>query len=145
MLYLSLKAFHLVCVISWFAAMFYIFRLFVYHVQNWQKPEMRKVFEVMELKLIHFIMIPAATLSLLSGATMLAVNPALLDRHWIWFKFVFVLMLLGYSGYSRWVQRQFAKNRLVLSEKACRWFNEVPTIALIGISILVFLKPGLGQ
>ena len=145
MLYLSLKAFHLICVVSWFAAMFYIFRLFVYHVQNWQKPEMRKVFEVMERKLIRFIMIPAANLSLLSGIAMLTINPSLLRQHWIWLKFAFILILLGYSGYSYRVQRQFAKGQLVLSEKACRWFNEVPTIALIGISVLVFLKPGLGQ
>jgi protoporphyrinogen IX oxidase len=141
MLYPFLKAIHLICVVSWFAGLFYIFRLFVYHVQNWDKAQVRSVFETMERKLLNIIVIPAGAASLVSGVALLVVNPELLSRNWMWFKFLFVAVLIGYSVLSCWVHRSFVKNRLVFTERACRWLNEVPTIALIAISLLVFLKP----
>jgi putative membrane protein len=145
MLYSVCKSIHLIFVISWFAGMFYIFRLFVYHAQNWDNGSSRSIFSNMERKLIAFIILPAATGSLTTGLTMILLNPILLTRHWLWLKLVFVLLLLVYSLGSFWVYKQFLHGRRVFSEKACRFINEVPTLALIAISFLVFLKPEFGQ
>jgi len=76
MTYPALKAPHLICVVSWFAAMFYIFRLFVYHVQNWENEQLRQVLGTMERKLITYIMFPAGVASALSGIPLLLLNPA---------------------------------------------------------------------
>ena len=145
MLYLTCKSIHLMAVISWFAGMFYIFRLFVYHSQTWENEFSRNIFSTMERRLIRFIILPAACGSLVTGLSMIWMNPILISRHWLWLKLSFVILLIMYSLLSFWVHSQFRKGRRVLSEKACRAINEVPTLALIAISLLVFLKPGIGQ
>jgi protoporphyrinogen IX oxidase len=145
MTYLLIKSLHLICIVSWFAGMFYIFRLFVYHVQNWDSLPMCQVFLTMERKLLTYIILPAASASFLSGISLLWLNPTLATQHWIWLKLCFVVVLLAYCALSFWVHLQFRKRLLVFSEKSCRLLNEIPTLALIAISLLVFIKPGLGQ
>lgn len=145
MTFTLVKSIHLVCVVAWFAGMFYIFRLFVYHVQNRNSEQICRVFLVMERKLLVYIMLPAAFASVVSGSFMLWLNPLLLMKHWLWLKFCFVILLLFYNAFSYWVHTQLSQKRPVLSERSCRLINEVPTLALIAISFLVFLKPELGQ
>jgi len=139
--YQTLKALHLVFVISWFAGLFYIFRLFVYHLQNWEHPHTRSVICLMERRLIRYIMLPAAVGSLGFGLALLSSNNSLLHTGWIWAKLSFVLLLFIYHGLAWWTHIEMKHGRAIFSERACRAINEIPTIALIAISLLVFLKP----
>lgn len=141
MTYQTIKALHLIFVISWFAGLFYIFRLFVYHIQNWDHAHTRSVISLMEGRLISYIMLPAAFGSLGFGLAMLISNTSLLQTGWIWAKLSFVLLLFIYHGLAWWAHIEMKRGRKVFPERACRLLNEIPTLALIAISLLVFLKP----
>lgn len=140
-----LKALHLIFVVSWFAGLFYIFRLFVYHIENWEFAEIRKVFEVMERRLLSYIMLPAAILVVFFGLLMIIENSTLLLQSWMQVKLTAVSVLFIYHGYAYYVYRQLANGRRVLSSRQCRIINEIPTLILILIMILVFLRPALCQ
>ncbi len=140
-MYLYLKAFHLIFMICWFAELFYIFRLFVYHVQNREKTEVTKIFEKMEYRLIYFIGHPSMVLTLLSGFWMLAYNPEFLGNSWIVFKLALVGLLIGYQIFCGVTRRRFAEGNFFLSEKTCRLINEIPTVLLIAIVIFAVVKP----
>lgn len=127
--------------VCWFAELFYIFRLFVYHVQNKEKPEVTIIFEKMEYRLIYFIGHPSMVLTLLFGFWMLAQNPSLLEDSWIVFKLAFVGLLIGYQVFCGVTRRRFAEGHFFISEKTCRLINEVPTVLLIVIVLLAILKP----
>lgn len=141
MSYNLLKALHIIFVVSWFAGLFYIFRLFVYHIENWEKEDVTKVFLVMERKLLNYIMTPALLLTLYFGVMMLIENPVLLKAGWMHIKLCMVLFLFVYHGYSYYVHSQLKRQNKILTSKWCRIINEVPTIALIVISLMVFLRP----
>lgn len=134
---------HIISVIAWFAGLFYIFRLFVYHVMHREKREMAAVYQTMEWKLIYIIMHPAMMLTFVFGIGMVVLNPGLLHEGWFHLKLTAVILLTAYHFLAGWVQKQFAKGRYVFTEKACRVINEVPTVLLIVIVILVILKPAL--
>ncbi len=131
----------MIFVVSWFAGLFYIFRLFVYHIENWSSVETRKVFETMERKLLLFIMLPAALLVIFFGILMIMKNFSLLSQTWMQIKLIAVFVLLGYHTFSYYIYRQLACERRVLNSRQCRILNEIPTAILILIMVLVFLKP----
>ncbi len=138
--YPVLKALHLIFVVSWFAGLFYIFRLFVYHIENWHSNDVRKVLSRMERKLLSFIMLPSAIGSIALGTVMLMRNPALLTQHWMHLKLGAVSILIGYHVFSFVTYKKFAADQKYLSSKMCRLINEIPTLILIIVSFLVFLK-----
>ena len=138
---LYLKAFHIIFVVAWFAELFYIFRLFVYHVKFREKPELCQAYEQMERKLIYMIGHPAMGFTLLTGIWMIVKNPALLQEKWLHFKFLGVVCLMAYQIFSGITRRQFVRRNFFLSEKTCRIVNEVPTFLLVLIVILVVVKP----
>lgn len=140
-MYLWLKALHFISMVAWFAGLFYIFRLFVYHVENKDKPDVTSTLEVMEKKLMFLIMFPAMTLTLVFGFWMLGKNPELMKQGWIHAKLTLVLLLVIYHHYAVYVRKKFLKKEFFLSSKACRIINEVPTICLILIIILAVLRP----
>jgi len=140
-MYLYLKSFHIIFMVAWFAELFYIFRLFVYHVKFKEKPELCQVYEQMERKLIYFIGHPAMGLTLLTGILMIVKNPTLLYEKWLHFKFLGVALLMSYQFFSGITRRQFARRNFFLSENSCRMINEIPTVLLIVIVILVVAKP----
>lgn len=142
MLYLWLKAFHIIFVVAWFAGLFYIFRLFVYHVKFKDQENMRRAYSLMERKLLFIIMYPAMMLTLLLGALLIAVNPAVLAAHWFHLKLFSVLLLIAYQGLASVTHARFARGVFFLSERSCRMINEIPTLLLIAIVILVVIKPG---
>jgi putative membrane protein len=127
--------------VAWFAGLFYIFRLFVYHLENWDEPKAYKVFETMERKLLNIIMLPAAILTTFFGLWMLMLNPYLLTLPWMHAKLTFILVLYGYHIYSHYVHTQLKNRNAVLTSKACRVINEVPTLVLIAVCVLVLVKP----
>lgn len=143
MLYSYLKAFHLIFLVAWFAGLFYIFRLFVYHVQKKDEPNMRSTFETMEAKLIKIIMIPAMILTTISGFSLAFLNPNYFLQGWFQWKLLFVLFLVVYHFYADCVRKRFAKLDFFLTEKACRFINEIPTVLLILIVLLVVMKPSI--
>lgn len=140
-LYLSVKALHLISVVAWFAGLFYIFRLFVYHRIRANSAEVRDLFSTMERKLLSYIVLPASIATTCFGIWLLSLNPALLERAWIWAKLVLIAALFGYQYLAWHTWRKFARGEFYLSERSCRLINEIPTLLLIGIVFLAVLKP----
>ena len=141
---LWLKAFHIVGVVSWFAALLYLPRLFVYHAQiqngTIDDDAGNARFKVMERKLFG-IMTIAAILALGFGISMLATAPDYLLMRWLQLKLLLVFCLLAYHGACFALLQQFAADRNTRSERWYRIFNEAPALLLIGIVILVVVKP----
>jgi putative membrane protein len=139
--YLWIKAGHVIAVVAWFAALFYIFRLYVYHVQQRAEPAVVATLEVMERKLINAIMTPSMVVAVACGVSMLVLNPTLLRAPWMHAKLAAVALLLGYHFYAMYVRKRFLAGDYMLSEKACRILNEVPAILLIIIVVAVIVRP----
>jgi putative membrane protein len=141
---LWLKAFHVVSVISWFAALLYLPRLFVYHAQiqgtTIDDPAGNARFKIMERKLFK-LMTLAAIMAVGFGVSRLAVAPDYLLMRWLHLKLLLVLCLIGYHGACFALVQQFAADRNSRSERFYRVFNEIPALLLIGIVILVVVKP----
>jgi len=139
-----LKAFHVVSVVSWFAGLLYLPRLFVYHAQIQgtiidDAPGNAR-FKIMERKLFG-LMTFAAVLALVFGAWMLALAPDYLLMHWLQLKLFVVLVLVAYHGACFALLQQFAADRNSRTERWYRVFNEIPALLLIGVVILVVVKP----
>jgi len=137
---LWVKAFHIVFVSAWFAGLFYLPRLFVYHANAKPGSELSETFKVMEHRLLTAIMTPAMAIVWLTGLTLAYWEGAFSDG-WLHAKLALVFLLSGYQGaLSRWT-REFAADRNTRSAKFYRIANEVPTVFLIAIVLLVVLKP----
>jgi putative membrane protein len=139
--YLWIKAFHVVAVVAWMAGLFYLPRLFVYHADAAPGSLMSETFKIMELKLLRIIMGPAAILTWLLGGTMLALNPGLLHQGWIYVKILFVIGLTGLHHAMMAWRRAFAQDRNRRSARFFRMVNEIPTLALIVIVVMVIVRP----
>ena len=138
MLFLWLKALHLFAVIAWFAGLFYLPRLFVYHAQT--EDELgRARFCVMERRLFTAIMQPAAVVTLITGLGLWLGYYA--DAGWVLGKLLLVTGLLVFHFWCARQRRAFAAGQCLYSARAYRWFNEAPSVLLIGILWLVVFKP----
>lgn len=139
-MYEWIKAVHVIAVISWMAGMLYLPRLFVYHCEAEAGSRQSETFKVMERRLLKAIINPAMIITWLAGIYLAWAG------HWYlspWFhaKFVLVLLLSAVHGFfARWV-KAFARDRNPHSQKFYRIINEVPTILMIAIVILVIVKP----
>lgn len=143
--YLLLKALHIVAVISWMAGLLYLFRLYVYHRAELE-PVVHARFRVMERRLWLAITVPAAWIAVLTGAGMLAMaGCALAGQRWMTAKLLLVIALLTVHLLAGRYRRRFEGPDFPLSERAFRILNEVPTLLMIGIVLLVVFKPGWGQ
>ena len=142
---LWLKALHLIAVVAWFAGLFYMFRLFVYHSENTGKPEVTDVLKSMAWRLYRVITTPALIATFVFGLGMIALNPAYLSLGWFQAKLVLVLGLAGYHGYVGSVRRRFAADDVYLTSRQCRIRNEIPTLFLIAIVLLAVLRPSVGS
>ncbi len=139
--YMWVKALHVIAVIAWYAGLFYIFRLFVYHVQQRSEPSVVATLTVMERRLLKAIMLPAAVVSVAMGTTMLVMQPALLQLPWMHAKLGAVGLLIGYHAFAARVYRRFSVGDYILTETQCRYWNEVPTLLLFVIVIAVIVRP----
>lgn len=141
-MYLFIKALHIISVISWIAVLFYLPRLFVYHVENKDNKEFVKVVKVMEYKLHKFIGIPAFWGTLITGILMLALNPEIFKAGlWIHIKISLALLLVAYYIHLAVLRKQLEIDQCKKSGKFFRMYNEVPTILMILIVFLVILRP----
>jgi putative membrane protein len=138
--YLWFKAFHIIAVICWFAALFYLPRLFVYHAMSEDSPSIAR-FKIMERKLYRGIGTPSMIASLILGIMMLVSNPALMSAGWVHAKLTLVVILLGYHHFCGRILRQFAADQNQRSHVFYRWFNEFPVLLLLAIVILAVVKP----
>ncbi len=136
---LWLKAFHVIAVVTWFAGLFYLPRLYVYHADAKDSIGIER-FRVMERRLFALMTIGAAA-SVGLGAAMLAAAPIYLTMEWLRIKLLLVLVLMAYHGFCYKLMRDFAENRNTRSAKWYRVFNELPSLLLIAIVVLVVVKP----
>ena len=137
---LWLKAFHVIAVVTWFAGLFYLPRLYVYHAQASDSISTQR-FELMERRLFAIMTIGAAA-SIFSGGLMLIESPGYLQMTWLKVKLLFVALVIAYHAYCYKLMRDFAGQRNTRSSKWFRGFNELPSLLLIAIVILAVVKPG---
>lgn len=141
MLYLWIKALHIIAMVCWFAGLFYLPRLFVYHAQS-EDAASRERFSLMERKLYRGIMLPAMLATLVFGVALLMLNRNLfLTGGWLHAKLALVVLLIGYHHLCGAQLKRFARGENTRSHVFFRWFNEVPVLFLLAIVILVVVKP----
>ena len=139
-MYLWLKALHIIAVISWMAGMLYLPRLFVYHCEAEPGSKQSETFKTMERRLLNAIMTPAMAATWIFGIVLL------IQGHWLgagWFhaKFALVIVLSAVHGFFSRCVADFARDRNRRSQKFFRIVNEIPTLLMILIVILVVVKP----
>ncbi len=139
MMALWLKAFHIIGVVTWFAGLFYLPRLFVYHAEA-TEPAVRERLQAMERRLLVMTHIGGA-LALAFGIATLAAEPFYLKAGWLHVKLALVLLLVLYHGLLVKLVRDFAHDRCGWSSRALRGFNEIPSVLLLAIVILAVVKP----
>jgi putative membrane protein len=139
-LYLWLKALHVVAVIAWMAGMLYLPRLFVYHCAAEPGSVQSETFKVMERRLLKAIINPAMIATWVLGVTLL-VQGEWWRAGWMHGKLVLVVLLSGAHGFLAARVKDFAGDRNLRSARFYRIVNEVPTVLMVGIVILVIVKP----
>lgn len=140
-MYSWVLAFHLIAVICWFAALFYLPRLFVYHAMSDDQISLER-FIVMERKLYRGIGTPSMVATVALGSWLVLLNPEYyLSQTWFQLKFILVALLVVYHFACRHHLVQLRDGVSTKSHIYFRWFNEAPVLALIGVVILVIVKP----
>lgn len=134
---LWIKAFHVISMVTWFAGLFYLPRLFVYHSAAEDKISIER-FLIMERKLYFYIMTPGALLTLLFGFWLLG---SVASGLWLSVKLGLVILLILFHMYCGKLLIDIKNDPKSHSQKFYRWFNEIPTVILIAVVILVVVKP----
>lgn len=140
MTYLFIKALHVIAVVCWFAGLFYLPRLFVYHAMSEDETSKAR-FCTMERKLYRGIMLPSMLATVILGLWLLHLNPAWLGMGWMHLKLLLVAILIAYHFACGVQLKRFARGENTRNHVFYRWFNEVPVLFLIVIVILVVTKP----
>ena len=135
-----IKGLHIIAVIAWMAGLFYLPRLFVYHTRAKPGSEMAQTFEVMEAKLLRIIMNPAMIVTWLAGLALARLG-GWEAQPWFMTKFALVVLMSGFHMWLAGRRRDFAAGRNRISERGYRLANEIPTLLMIAIVILVVVKP----
>lgn len=140
---LWVKSFHIIAMVAWFAGLFYLPRLFVYHALSMDDNAGRDRFKVMERKLYRGIMTPAAIVTIGLGIWMLAVYAwrAYADMGWLHAKLALVLVLVSYHLYCGRCLGAFARDECPHGHVFFRWFNEIPVLLLTAVVCLVTVRP----
>ncbi len=143
--YLWFKTLHIIGVVVWFAGLFYLVRLFIYHVEAKElSPELQKPFfdqySLMEKRLANIITTPGMILTIAMAIGLLSIQPSWLSDTWMRVKLLFVLFLLIYHFYCYKLMGSLQKNECLWSGKQLRVLNELPTLLLVVIVMLVVFK-----
>ena len=141
--YSWIVAFHVMSVLSWMAVLFYLPRLFVYHAEHAKNgPAFTDVIKIQELKLYKYIGNPAFYASFISGVIMIVMVPEMFKSGaWLHVKLTAVVLMIGYHHSLNYYRKQLADDTCTKSGKFFRFYNEVPTILMIVIVIMVVIKP----
>ncbi len=140
--YLLFKALHIISFISWLAGMLYLPRLYVYHTAADSGSEMDKTFQIMERRLLRYIINPAMIATFIFGGILAYISDAFAQGNgWMHIKLVLVLILAGFHGMcARW-RKAFIRGENRHSAKFYRIANEVPTLLMVAIVLLAVMKP----
>lgn len=143
MYYDIIKSFHLVAVISWMVGLLYLPRLFVYHNDTKYNTELDQIFLLMENRLLKIIMMPAIVLTYVLGFTLVYYNNYLITEYYFILKIFFVLFLTIFHLYLSRLYKSFEKGYRIKTTIFYKKINEIPTILMIIIILLVIVKPDL--
>ncbi|TGG87681.1 MAG: protoporphyrinogen oxidase HemJ [Aphanocapsa feldmannii 277cV] len=143
--YLWFKAFHIIGVVVWFAGLFYLVRLFIYHVEAEEQPEavrplLRQQYGLMERRLANIITTPGMAVAVTMAIGLLVVNPGWLREGWMHAKLGFVALLLAYHAFCYRLMGQLHANSCQWSGRQLRALNEAPTLLLVVVVMLVVFK-----
>ena len=140
--YLTIKALHLIAVISWMAGLLYLPRIYVYHVENSQNKDVINIFQVMEKRLYFYIMRPAMILTWIFGIILIYLGGIeIFSQLWLQSKLVLVILLSIYHEYLGKCLYSLKNGTNTRSSKYFRIINEIPTIILILVVFIVIFKP----
>ncbi|MDV3002014.1 MAG: hypothetical protein N5P05_003620 [Chroococcopsis gigantea SAG 12.99] len=145
MAYYWFKAFHLIGVVVWFAGLFYLVRLFVYHAEAQQQPEparsiLKTQYEIMERRLYNIITTPGMIVTVAMAIGLISTEPDILKSKWLHIKFAFVALLLLYHFYCGRIMKQLEKDQCKWTGQQFRALNEAPTLLLVVIVMLAVFK-----
>jgi putative membrane protein len=148
MAYYWFKAFHLIGVVVWFAGLFYLVRLFVYHAEASEQPEpaqtiLKNQYEIMEKRLYHIITTPGMVVTVAMAIALLTTEPEVLKDGWLHIKLAFVAALVVYHFYCGRIMRRLAAGKCNWSGQHFRALNEAPTVLLVAIVLLAVFKNNL--
>ncbi|MEX0269995.1 protoporphyrinogen oxidase HemJ [Leptolyngbyaceae cyanobacterium UHCC 1019] len=148
MAYFWFKAFHIVGIVCWFAGMFYLPRLFVYHAEAYEQPEparsiLTSQYQLMEKRLYSIIMTPAMLLTIAMAIGLVTTEPAVMKEPWMHIKLGCVLLLVGYHHYCKRIMKKLAANECKMTGQHFRWFNEIPTVFFVIVVMLAVFKNSL--
>jgi len=138
--YLGILAFHIVAVLSWMSLVFYLPRLFVYHQEHKDKKDFTDVVKIQEYKIYKVIGFPAMWATILSGGTLLYLNPSLLENSWMVAKLIVLVLLISYTYSLEYFRKILERDECIKSGQFFRAYNEVPTLFAILIVTFVITK-----
>ena len=140
--YSWILAFHVMSFTSWMAMLFYLPRLFIYHREHADNIAFGEVVKIQEYKLYTYIGVPAMWATIISGGVMLYLNPGIFQSGgWMHTKLLFLVFLIAYSFSLNSIRKKLIDNPEYKSGKYFRFYNEVPTLLMIVIVIMVIIKP----
>ncbi len=144
-LYPYLLATHIIFVVTWFAALFYIVRLYIYHREALDKPTperdiLHAQFSIMESRLMHIIGTPSMILVVITGSLLLSIQQLYLQEYWIWAKLFFVSCIIAYHFLCLSIQRKLQQGIATMRSTTLRMFNELATIFLVAVVFLIELR-----
>ncbi len=141
----TFKALHIIGFVTWFAGLFYLARIFVYHVEANDKPEterniLQAQYNIMASRLYKIITNPAMMITWTFGIAMLVMNPEYLKGGWLHAKLLLVFLLSGYHGYCKGIIKKLKEGKPTLNPFQFRLFNEIPSLFLVAIVLLAVLS-----
>ena len=138
---LWVKALHIISIVCWFAGIFYLPRLFVYHAACEDQPG-RERFKIMERKLYRGITTPSMVATVIFGLWLVGYNvQGYMSQGWLHAKLLLVALLIGYHFYCGHLVKVFREDNNTRSHVFYRWFNEIPVLVLVAVVILAIVKP----
>jgi protoporphyrinogen IX oxidase len=145
MAYFWFKSFHFVGIVVWFAGLFYLVRLFVYHAEAEEQPEpaktiLKEQYQIMEKRLYNLITTPGMFVTVIMAIALVWTEPHVLQDTWLQIKLTLVSLLIGYHFYCGWLIKKLEKNESGWSGQQFRALNEVPTVLLVMIVLLAVFK-----
>ena len=148
MAYSWFKAFHIVGFVVWFAGLFYLVRLFIYHVEAQQEAEpartiLKNQYQIMEKRLYSIITTPGMLVTVAMAIGLLSTEPEVLKQPWLHAKLAFVVLLIGYHHYCKRLMKQLAADECKWGSQQLRALNEAPTVMLVVIVMLAVFKNSL--
>lgn len=148
MAYFWFKSFHFIGIVVWFAGLFYLVRLFVYHAEAQEQPEpaktiLKEQYQIMEKRLYNLITTPGMFVTVIMAIGLISTEPDVLHDTWLQIKLILVSLLIGYHFYCGWLLKKLAKNESGWTGQQFRALNEVPTVLLAMIVFLAVFKQNL--